>query len=522
MDPTSTPAPFSPTDPNTEGPARPRLWLAALALLLIGTVWFMQRPAPENSAEAQDAKVGLNVKAPTSDPLIMIGKLVLAWGEVPEFQGALRSQVDGSGLGGGEPAWDVREAMLLIAAGEADAPGAPAGAFMAPKPRSISERLDAAATACDPASPLLEDIGVAKSILSAMSDAPEGTARRAAAAAAIKDLTATQTAALQTRHGWFAEALLAAGDPGSAVIAQAKRQSTVFLTFAVIVGCLMLLALLAGFGLLITALVLLVKGRLRSKFVRPPPLADDQPAWAAHVWLETVCIFAGGFLAIKLALLALHEFDAPAQAMTVVALGGNWLLATAIFWPVVRGMNWRTWRERIGWRANRPGPAGVAAEVGCGVLGYFCALPVMIVTVILAFVVGLIFKALTGQEPISPRQINKVEELLSTGNIWITIIVVLLAVIWAPIVEESIFRGALYRHLRRRRSVVLAGLITALAFAAMHPYALLQMVVVGALGLVFAMIREWRGSIIPCATAHFIQNAVAVSAISVLGPLMRG
>ncbi|MFN7020175.1 MAG: lysostaphin resistance A-like protein [Phycisphaerales bacterium] len=524
MDVDPTGSPVEHIDRTTLAATSGRWWLAALAVLLIGSVWHLQRPPGEDPSAVRNARLGLGVKAPGSDPLILLGKLVLALGDTPQFSAALRGQIDAMSTAGkpeSEPALALREAMLLIAAGEPDAPPAQAVGFMSPPVVTITGRLDSAAKACDPASELLPDIALARSVLGAAHSGADPVQRRQAAAAAVGSLSAEQVAGLKSRHGWFAEVLLSAGDPGSALVLTAKRQATRFMVLALVLGSVMVLAFLAGSVLLIVAAVMLAQGRLRARMVRPPPIESDRPRWAANVWLETVCVFAGGFLAVKLVLLALQANNAGGPTLTAVALGGNWALTTAIFWPVVRGLGWRDWRERIGWRTNRPGASGFAREVGCGLLGYLCALPVMVATVLAAFIIGILIKFLTGHEPISPRQVNKVEELLSGGP-WITLVVVLLAVVWAPVVEESIFRGALYRHLRRGWSVLAAGLVTSLAFAAMHPYALLQMIVVGALGIVFALVREWRGSIIPCAVAHFVQNTVAVTMLSQLGPLMRG
>lgn len=522
MDPTGSPLEHH--DRTAPAPTRGRWWLGVLAVLLIGSVWYLQRPPGEDPAAERNARLGIGVKAPRSDPLILLGKLVLAWQDTPQFSAALRGQIDGMSVAGkpeSEPALTLREAMLLIAAGEPDAPPTQAGGFLSPPVVTIAGRLDSAAKSCDPASDLLPDVALARSVLDATATQPDTAARRRAVASAVQSLSAEQVAGLKARHGWFAEVFLAAGDPGSAVVLTAKQQVTGFMVLALVLGGVMVLAFLAGSVLLIVAAVMLAQGRLRARMVRPPPIDSDRPRWAANVWLETVCVFAGGFLAVKLVLLALQANNAGGSTLTAVALGGNWALTTAIFWPVVRGLGWRDWRERIGWRTNRPGASGVAREVVCGLLGYLCALPVMVATVLAAFIIGVLIKFLTGHEPISPRQVNKVEELLSGGP-WATLVVVLLAVVWAPVVEESIFRGALYRHLRRGWPVLAAGLVTSLAFAAMHPYALLQMIVVGALGIVFALVREWRGSIIPCAVAHFIQNTVAVTMLSQIGPLMRG
>lgn len=80
------------------------------------------------------------------------------------------------------------------------------------------------------------------------------------------------------------------------------------------------------------------------------------------------------------------------------------------------------------------------------------------------------------------------------------------AVVWAPIVEETLFRGALYRFLRTRIGVVAAVLLSAAVFGAIHPYGGTGLVHVAVLGVLFACLREWRGSLIAPVVAHALHN----------------
>jgi len=516
-----------------------RWWLVLLAVTMVGSVWWLQRPEDEDPQDAANANLGLHVSAPKSDPMIMVGKLVLAFKDGGGMIAPLlRGQIDGA-VGNtlddssAPPADQLRAAMLLLGEGYPDKPEKPEGFAMmgAPTPPSISERLKWVETHADPASPLQADAAVVRSLLEAAEVEPDAAggegkpgvsmgqpSREARMASSISKLSAEQVGGLKDRHGWFAEVLLSSGDEQAAVRTDAKRQAVRFGFGAVLVGGFMVLALVAGCGLLVTGLILRLNGKLGAKFQRPPPYGHEQPVWAEHVWLETFCIFVGGFLTIKLVVLALEHQQISGAAIGWVALSGNWVLTSAIFWPVVRGLNWKLWRERIGWRTNRPGPVGVATEIGVGIMGYCCALVVMAATLIGLFIARMV---IDGGGSMPTKQINKIGELVGSGNIWLTITIFLLAVIWAPIVEESVFRGALFRHLRRNFPVVVAAMVSAGAFALMHSYATLQLVMVGSLGLTFAIFREWRGSLIPSATAHFIQNAIALSVALAMGPLMK-
>ena len=88
-------------------------------------------------------------------------------------------------------------------------------------------------------------------------------------------------------------------------------------------------------------------------------------------------------------------------------------------------------------------------------------------------------------------------------------------------VEESLFRGALFRHMRGIVGPFVAALVTAVGFGLMHGYDILQLLPVMTLGFVFALMREWRGSLVPSMTLHFLNNAVVLGlvllAVSALG-----
>jgi membrane protease YdiL (CAAX protease family) len=87
-------------------------------------------------------------------------------------------------------------------------------------------------------------------------------------------------------------------------------------------------------------------------------------------------------------------------------------------------------------------------------------------------------------------------------------------VVWTPIVEETLYRGMLYRYLRDRWRWPVAVVVSAAVFAAMHlplsraPYAL-------AGGIVYALLREWRGSLVAPIAAH-----AATSLLFILRPML--
>lgn len=82
----------------------------------------------------------------------------------------------------------------------------------------------------------------------------------------------------------------------------------------------------------------------------------------------------------------------------------------------------------------------------------------------------------------------------------------------APIGEELLFRGFLYRVLRQRFGVTSALWTTALLFALLHvaPHALVPYV---GLGLAFGLVYEWVGSLWANIVLHALWNGVVFARI---------
>ena len=88
------------------------------------------------------------------------------------------------------------------------------------------------------------------------------------------------------------------------------------------------------------------------------------------------------------------------------------------------------------------------------------------------------------------------------------------AVLVAPIVEEVVFRGLVYRYLRQRTNVAAAAIVSGALFAAVHVY----LVVLPALfvfGVALALVTERFGSIVPAIALHATKNALALVALYV-------
>jgi membrane protease YdiL (CAAX protease family) len=67
--------------------------------------------------------------------------------------------------------------------------------------------------------------------------------------------------------------------------------------------------------------------------------------------------------------------------------------------------------------------------------------------------------------------------------------------------------------MRRYLLFLPAALLVALIFAVIHPQGLAAVPVLGALAVSFALIREWRGSLVGPMVAHALNNGTVLTAL---------
>jgi membrane protease YdiL (CAAX protease family) len=92
------------------------------------------------------------------------------------------------------------------------------------------------------------------------------------------------------------------------------------------------------------------------------------------------------------------------------------------------------------------------------------------------------------------------------GIAWIAV----LAVVAAPLFEEFIFRGLIYRGMRRSSPPVAAVLLSAALFAIVHPP--ISVVPVFFLGVSAALALEFTGTLLAPVLVHVVYNAAVLAA----------
>lgn len=332
---------------------------------------------------------------------------------------------------------------------------------------------------------------------------PDIEAFRAAYADGPSAVTDDQRKILADRHGWFGELALSFGLPETdparvAALAPCARTITAVLA----AGAIGILALLAGFVLFIIGIVLLASGRLTRRYQRNIGLSEKE----RRVLLETPIVLMAGLIGVHALIDALNASSSP-DVRTIAGLIGlplQFVLAAVVLWPMLRGFTFTRLRQAYGWHFG----AGLFREIAAGLIGYLAGLPIVAAGFLLVLMLLAIQSAITGHTATPSHPV--VEEAGSAG-VFGALLLYLLASGWAPVVEEAAFRGAFFRHMRWWAGPVGSGVVTGFFFAAVHPQGWAVIPALAALGLVFALIREWRGSLIGPMVAHGVHNAMLVT-----------
>lgn len=326
------------------------------------------------------------------------------------------------------------------------------------------------------------------------------------------DLSEETLGGLKDRHGFFGElvriAPLPKGDPvRKDLLGGAIPPLVIMFGLIVLIG----MAIIAAFVLGIMALVFAGMGRIRFAMPRPAP--------GGSVYLESAVVFVAGFALLQL--VGTLAATMGSQAQTVVGLltmPAQWLLLLTPLWPLTRGVSLRQLKDDLGLHA----PRGVFVEVFMGIVGYLALLPLMLGGVAVMLVLMALWELISPSDPDAMGPTNPILQMIESLNPIMLIMLFTLATIWAPLCEELVFRGALFRHLRGRMVVPLAAIISAMIFGMMHGYSLIQLIPVTVLGFNFALIRAWRGSLVGPIAAHALNNAVVLSLLYALGFALYG
>lgn len=179
----------------------------------------------------------------------------------------------------------------------------------------------------------------------------------------------------------------------------------------------------------------------------------------------------------------------------VFLLGGVALGLSALLW--ITSYTREDFRE-IGLK-----PTSFTRALQWGLAGVCAALPLVLIGfVVTQMLMNTVFKNVyTPESPLHPM-------IMGSGTAAFVIVFVL-AVVVAPLIEETFFRGTLFNSLRGAMGVWPAVWLSGAIFALVHPFPT-HFLPILALGAVLAIIREKTGSLVPCMVCHGVYNSIVM------------
>ena len=320
----------------------------------------------------------------------------------------------------------------------------------------------------------------------------------------VAELSADERDLLNAELGWFGKlALYPEGTPDTngrdEIMRDGRMTTTILVTVFVVAIVVGLLGFIGLMALTIAAFMRRVQSGIVATANRSGIYAETFALW--------LLLFIGGSTVLEIVTVQFPEFS--------MGIAGLWffLSLSALLWPVVRGVPWRIVREDIGLTAGRK----PLLEPLMGVAGYAMTLPILFAGVVLTFILMQVSMYMQGTETESFTPAgggaHPIIGEVASGDLSIIIQVLFVAAVAAPVVEEIMFRGVLYRHLRDATreagftlSFLLSGTINSFIFAMIHPQGWVAIPALMALAYGFTMMREWRGTLIPSILMHAINN----------------
>jgi membrane protease YdiL (CAAX protease family) len=278
-------------------------------------------------------------------------------------------------------------------------------------------------------------------------------------------------------------------------------------------GFFLILLVMAGLALAIVFAILLAIGGLR-------PAMPRQSSRGA-IYAETFALWLLLFVAMQFVLGISLEMKIlqPQQMLFGVILVFIGSLSV-LFWPVLRGIPFSSVRQDIGWTWRNP-----LVEFSAAVVSYAALLPFLLLSIAVTILIMFIQSGVRQTHELAPLGPpgHPIQEEIASGNGQTWLLVFLTACIAAPIVEETMFRGVLFRHLRDLTSparlglsVMLAALGNALIFALIHPQGLMGVPPLVTLAVGFSLVRHWRDSLIAPIIMHALNNGILIGFLILL------
>ncbi|MDB4766740.1 CPBP family intramembrane metalloprotease [bacterium] len=324
-------------------------------------------------------------------------------------------------------------------------------------------------------------------------------------------LTEDQKQQLKDRLGFSGELLLNPPNSKTAGRARLVNQSQTT-AIAMIVGVISaVLFFLFGIVALLFILTYVMTGSSPAQFI---------PQNNAHnAYVETFALWLFAFFGVQILVRHLELLTTNTQRLIAHPLFFFGSLIV-LLWPILRGVPASKMLADIGWT-----PKKFFRNTFLSVPSYAAWLPAVLVGFFFVFVLSsFVPRSVTAGEftvPVVPG--HPAQEMLAGGDVLTWVTWVIAACIAAPIVEETMFRGVLYRHLRglsmkygNAYSIALSALVNGFIFASLHPQGILAVPLLTTVAIGFSLVREWRDSLWTSILMHAFNNLVATLVMFVM------
>jgi membrane protease YdiL (CAAX protease family) len=247
----------------------------------------------------------------------------------------------------------------------------------------------------------------------------------------------------------------------------------------------------------------------------------NPPSKHHGIYSEVFALWLVVFLALTMLAGNLGRTFAKDNATLAMAfiLFAFFLSLSALYWARFRGVSMEQLKADIGWNTG----SGFIKEIAHGVLGYAMMLPLLGIGMVLTMILMLLQQFFTGGSESDPFAgtgggAHPIIVDIANGGWQLRILLFTLAAVAAPIVEETMFRGVLYRQLRTSSnlfdhaiSIIGSVLIVSFLFAAIHPQGWIAIPALMGIAIGMNLMREWRGSILPSMVVHGLSNGLVIS-----------
>ncbi len=465
--------------------------ISCIALYLcLDLIFASGEDAQDATAQAIEEVAGQEVEAGSMVGFkdVIQGKMVsvvLSSGPTQMMTGLATQQIQPMLDVGQSPVTNLCAAILLSRAGEDSNASTEIDALIV--------RVEADPESAPPA--FLKCARIVQMLIHQKADSSAGSASAATA------ISTEDAKFLKANLDWYGELMISTVSPDPAFEGALEKSQLLLMASLFTFGFIVLIAGLGGVIWLVIVAVRWTANTLANPLRQPTILQESLP------W-----IFAGWFIAVILLAVVVALFGSRAERLSgglalAMQIGAMFLPLIALALPMRSGKSWNQIRLDIGLHCG----AGFFRELFYGVTVYATAIPIVIVGAVFALLLSLIFPQELGQAS------HPIQKALADGDTSQRVLLLFIAAVAAPIVEEIIFRGVLFVHLRdlsrrwgRFLSFLFSALGSSLIFAAIHPQGIIFIPILGALAVAFCLAREMRGSLISCMVAHGINNGLVV------------